>query len=110
MTNDTEYNGWHNYETWAVKLWIDNEEGQYNRWRGITAATWVQAVATTYGTKSQDARLRLADNLKGWHENAAPSLPNVYGDLLSAALGEVDWFEIADSMLTDADLDGYEAR
>lgn len=106
-----EYNGWHNYETWAVKLWIDNEEGQYNRWRGITAATWVQAVATTYTTKSQDARIRLADNLKDWHTDNEPEMePSVYQDLLGAALSEVDWFEIADSMLTDAELDGYEAR
>ena len=25
------YNGWTNYETWAVKLWMDNEEGSYER-------------------------------------------------------------------------------
>jgi hypothetical protein len=23
---DARYNGWTNYETWAVKLWIDNDE------------------------------------------------------------------------------------
>jgi hypothetical protein len=23
--SDKPYNGWSNYETWAVKLWIDNE-------------------------------------------------------------------------------------
>ena len=27
---DTKFNGWTNYETWNVALWIGNDEGLYN--------------------------------------------------------------------------------
>ena len=30
MTENTTYNGWKNYETWATSLWIGNEHGIYN--------------------------------------------------------------------------------
>ena len=30
MKEDTTYNGWSNYETWNVALYIQNEEGLYH--------------------------------------------------------------------------------
>jgi hypothetical protein len=27
-----EYSGWHNYETWVVNLWMNNERGQQDYW------------------------------------------------------------------------------
>ena len=27
--NDNDYNGWKNYETWNLNLWIQNDEGIY---------------------------------------------------------------------------------
>jgi hypothetical protein len=29
------YNGWTNYETWNVSLWLNNEPGTYDELRGI---------------------------------------------------------------------------
>jgi hypothetical protein len=37
---DKGYNGWSNYETWNVKLWIDNDEGSYEMWRERTRECW----------------------------------------------------------------------
>ena len=28
--NDQSYNGWTNYSTWNVALWLQNDEGLYN--------------------------------------------------------------------------------
>ena len=81
------YEGWSNYETWAVKLWMDNEEGTYRYWR-----------REARNATSAD---RLADQLKDEHTDAAPEVEGVFGDLLTAALSEVDWLEIAESLIAD---------
>ena len=36
MTSKT-YNGWKNYETWNIALWLQNDEGLYNMTREFMA-------------------------------------------------------------------------
>ncbi len=104
MANDKEYNGWTNYETWLVKLWMDNEEGAQRFWRDITEDTIQRITETKYEWESvDDARVSvLADLLKEWHDENMPEGSGVYADLLNAALSEVNWGEIAHSLLDDA--------
>ena len=100
------YNGWSNYETWAVALWMDNDAGTYGMRCDVMQDAW-DVEASKYLTRSENARQQLAKWLKDFVEEMAPDLgASLFSDLLSAALSEVNWSEIADNWLTE--VDGYE--
>jgi len=102
VADDKRYNGWTNYETWAVKLWIDNEEPSYSYWRE-QAENW-QRVPEHYAhdQSPRPPMHSLGAQLKDEFFNMAPDLgTTVWADLLTAALAEVNWDEIAKSMLED---------
>lgn len=103
MTETAKYNGWTNYETWAVKLWLDNEEPAYRYWLERTTEHFNNAKADNYFTHKERATISLADELKDQiTETDRPELQGVYADLLGAALSEVNWYEIAKAMIEDA--------
>lgn len=102
-----DYNGWTNYETWNVKLWIDNEQGSQEYWREQTQDAWRHArenQAWQGSTRKESTIATLADMLKSEHEENTPTVTGVYADLLNAALSEVNWHEIAENMLEDEEL------
>ena len=103
MSTDTRYNGWTNYETWLVNLWMDNEQGSQQFWHDAARECWAESgpkhpnpfVADHEG----NARILLADRLKDEHEEARPETTGVFADLIGAALAEVNWYEIAQALL-----------
>ena len=105
--NDSKkaFNGWTNYETWAVHLWLNNEESTYRYWREqaekwTTQALHLPQVLTGDWTAEQAQRFRLADQLQEEFEDASPlTEPTAYTDLLNSAIGEVNWHEIAEAFL-----------
>lgn len=112
---DSKYNGWTNYETWVVKLWMDNEQPSSEYWAETARELW--DTTEDIADRSVHARILLADRLKDEHEQSKDDIlsnsqmtSSVWADLLGAALGSVNWFEIADSLLTDADVVGYEEQ
>lgn len=105
------YNGWKNFETWNMVLWLDSGRGSHEYWQERAEACWDQAqhasqVASGIWTREEAARFLLADELKESHEEAmaevlgaAKADCSVWADLLSSALGEVAWDDVAEDML-----------
>lgn len=89
--DDKTYNGWSNYETWAMALWIDNDEGSYHAAREL--------VREAIDDIEESHVVEAADALKNWQEEVMydwePDAALVFTDLLHAAFSEVDWYEVA---------------
>jgi len=96
MPNMTEkpetYQGWANYPTWAVNLWLSNDEGLYLDTRAMVAES----------RRKGDPAGRLALNLQEFVDELLPDLGASFAsDLLGYAVGEVDWYEIAENWLSE---------
>jgi hypothetical protein len=87
-----EYNGWTNYETWCVKLWIDNSEGDQEYWLN-------QASKAKSG---YDLSNQLQDEMRCHAEDLTDNIPSMFTDLLNSAISSVNFDEIADSLIADA--------
>ncbi len=105
---DNKYNGWTNFETWVVSLWLDNEKASYDYWREEAnhhrrEAPNCSQVIEGIWTAEEAAKINLAGELKEEITDGTPvtSQTSVYSDLLNAALAEVNWYEIAENMLID---------
>lgn len=103
-TNERTYNGWTNYETWNVKLWMDNDEGSYFYWEEAAQDAFDNADGETGEEKRDNAVGDLSRQIEREIKDAAPDLgASTYADLLGTALSEVNWYEIAESLLDDVD-------
>lgn len=118
MTADRTHQGWTNYETWAVNLWISNEERSHLRWSEAAQDHYEAAVsrAATREEWTETAARALADQLKDTFETDAEAMleagkgsGTVWADLLGSALEEVNWGEIARSYIEALDRDAIEA-
>jgi hypothetical protein len=105
MNTEKQYNGWTNYETWLVKLWIDNDEGSQSEWQDAARIAYDDAGADETFSKAERAALNLMDMLKDQHEQIIEeaNVPEngFIADLLNAAMSEVNWHEIAASLIED---------
>lgn len=94
----SEYNGWTNYETWNVKLWIDNDE--HSSWY------WSEQASNILDENDGDETTATFDLAKHLETMVMKNMPQMeagpYQDILTAALQSVNWHEIAESMIGQA--------
>jgi hypothetical protein len=108
--SEKTYNGWTNYETWNVNLWMGNEEGSYRYYGELAQECYDEAEADDTFTREERATLDLSDRLKDEYEEASQAIleqskvtASVWADLLGAALSEVNWHEIAEHLIEDCE-------
>jgi len=110
MANNEGYNGWTNYPTWNIKLWMDNDQGSQEYWLDRARETLEQSTEDhdpddSVLTAEQEARYALAENLKDDFEQLVDESNGTAGplaDLMGWALAQVNWSEIAESLMDDA--------
>ena len=99
------YNGWTNHETWIVHVWMTKKHDSYCYCRSqaqqhIENAPNVRQVRDGIWDKDRAAVFTLADEL---HEDLEDSIqfgnPSIFSDLLRAAIGNVNWTEIAQALI-----------
>ena len=108
-TSERGYQGWANFETWCLALWIDNDESSHAYWRERAREAWAEAEQggnRFVDDRESRAALLLAGWLKAEVEEASPELGGFYGDVLNAAIAEVDWHEIATGWIANTSEDG----
>lgn len=107
----TKYQGWTNYQTWCVNLWINDDEQSYRYWkqagvRAVTEASQDSSLEEKSCSQKEVAVRRLSELLQEDFETCELlDSTNVHSDLLRNALNAVNWREIAESLLEDAPSD-----
>ena len=86
------YNGWTNWDTWAVALWADNEESLYNRlWAMLKRIGQYQDKGKYNEAKARAGLLRIAKEVARYARSKGEPIENE----------AVNWDEIVDSWLAE---------
>ena len=93
------YNGWTNYETWNVALWW-GESGMDGYWYGEAESllSYADEDADDY---EDDVIRELADQMREQTTEEMPVVTGMWADLLMAAMGNVNWREIAEGVVEE---------
>jgi hypothetical protein len=92
--NMTQYNGWANYETWRVNLEMLD---------GMTPEDFGVNIRHLDLDEVDEQVTRLSESMAAYVQEMVEQDAKGFAlDLALSFLNEVDWYEIADHMLSDA--------
>jgi hypothetical protein len=81
----TSYNGYGNYETWVVNMWLNANPDSQDMLQHI-----IQAFETVSEQAEELEHVMMTD------DNYLPGESSMWADLLHAAVGRVNWREIVE--------------
>jgi len=89
QTEQTEHEGWSNYETWLCWKWIKSQDHESN-----SSLTTAWSLINTPDTV----------DLKGWLQMQSPLAfdNDVHANLLQSAIDRIDFTEIAERLISEA--------
>ena len=96
--SDNTYNGWANYETWNVNLWLQNDEGYYSH-----------AVEILRCWSDDSGGLENFDGIAA-RECCMEIMGKRTPDKVALSNPDIDWGEIADAMLELAEGNDIQVR
>jgi len=96
-----EYNGWVNYETWLVNLWLMNDSQSEKIIIDMVEQSRDDDLSGNF--EIETVKGLLVTRLRNYLDCFNPLLDqaNIYTDLLGSAISEVDFYELADHYLSD---------
>ena len=109
--SDDKYNGWSNYETWNLAIWIDSDEGTSSAWRARCQSHLDDTDdEKTLEERREEAAGTIADHLSEF-VLGTPTVETLAGyekDILIANLQAIDFEEITAAWMADMTPLGYE--
>lgn len=90
------YNGWSNYETWVAGMFLDGNYDGEGTYRAVLE------IVERHAESDELDVYTLATALGEFVEESLPELGGLAGDLLRAAVSEINWLELAEMQLSAA--------
>ena len=104
MRESDRYNGWTNWETWNFKLWLDNDDFLSKHFHEVAKVT-LEDDKIEYKISDVEKYLREYADDSVYDHIDDTKLGGWMADFLTMTMKEVDYYEIALSLLKD---EGYD--